>query len=305
MPLRKYLITGATGKQGGAVVEALIRHISSTSSTDIKIIAVSRKPDSPAAQRLSSKPEVSVIQGEPKSLSTVLERTGPVDGVFLVSVAVPFHPTAEEEQCLPALDACIAHGVRHIVFTSADRGGDVESESNPTPVVHNAAKFRIEKYLKDKTEGHDTIWTILRPVSFMDNLSPDFMGRAFASLFAGLGDKPTQMVSLRDVGRFGAMALLEPDKFNGRAIGLAGEEVTFSQVKAIFKQTMGYEMPRTFGFVGPLIRILVKEVRDMMGWVKTDGFKVDIAALRGQFPGIQDFASWLKESSQYEKRDPK
>jgi uncharacterized protein YbjT (DUF2867 family) len=304
MAPRKYLITGATGKQGGAVVDALLQYISSISATDIKIIALSRKPDSPAAQILSGKPNVTVIQGAPNDLSAVLEQTGPLDGAFLVSVAVPFHPAAEEEQCLPALDACFAHAVRHIVFTSADRGGDVTSDSNPTAVAHHAAKFRIEQYLKEKAQSCGITWTILRPASFMDNFSPDLMGKVFAGLFADIGEKPVQLISLHNVGRFGAMALLEPDRFRGRAIGLAGDEVNSSQAKAIFLQTMGYDLPQTFRFVGPLIRALVTDVRDMMRWLMTDGFKVDIPALKAAFPdmGIQDFPTWLKESSKFEKK---
>lgn len=307
MAPRRYLVTGATGKQGGAVVEALLDHISTTSATDITIIALSRNPDSPAAQALSSKPNITIIKGAPNNLSAALKQTGPLDGVFLVSVAVPFRPAAEEEQCIPALDACVANSVKHIVFTSADRGGDGASDSNPTTVDHNAAKLRIEQYLKEKAESHSITWTILRPVSFMDNFSPDLMGKVFAGLFAGIGEKPVQLISLHDVGRFGAMALLEPDRFKDRAIGLAGDELNSSQLKTIFQNTMGYELPQTYGFVGPLIRTLFKEVRDMMGWLKTDGFKVDIPALRAAFPSvdIQDFSTWLKVSSQFKKRDTK
>ena len=55
---------------------------------------------------------------------------------------------------MPALDACFKHGVKHIVFTCADRGGDEASDSNPTAVGHNACKFRIENYLKEKAPGN-------------------------------------------------------------------------------------------------------------------------------------------------------
>jgi hypothetical protein len=41
--------------------------------------------------------------------------------------------------------------------------------------------------------------------------------------------------------------------------------------------------------------------------LKTDGFKVDIPALKASFPAmeIQDFPTWLEESSKFEKRDVK
>ena len=99
----------------------------------------------------------------------------------------------------------------------------------------------------------------------MDNFSPDLMGKVFAVLFAGLGEKPLQLISLHDIGRVGAIALLEPAQMQGQAIGLAGGELASAQVKATFLHTLGYELPRTFGFVGPLPRALFKDVRDMMG----------------------------------------
>jgi uncharacterized protein YbjT (DUF2867 family) len=300
MAARRFLITGATGKQGGAVLDALLSRFSS-SSTPIEILALTRKPDSTKAKFLASKPNVTIIQGDTTDSSAIFAKTGPVDGVFLVSVAIPWRGSAEEEQALPPIDASIAHGVKHIVFTSIDRGG-AASDHTPTHVGHFAAKYRIEQYLKEKAAKSGVTWTILRPTAFMDNLSPDFNGKAFASMWAGIGSKPLQLVSLKDIGHFGAVALLEPEKFKDKDIGLAGDELTLEEARKVFRETMGYEMPQTFWFVGAAIKFMVKEVRDMMGWLETNGYKVDIPALRKSYPELQDFSTFLKENSGFEKK---
>ena len=64
---------------------------------------------------------------------------------------------------------------------------------------------------------------------------------------------------------------------------------------------MGYEMLQTFGFVGAMIKFLVKEVREMMGWLETNGYKVDIPALRRSYPELQDFPTFLKENSGFKE----
>jgi len=300
MAARRFLVIGATGKQGGAVLDALLSRVS-PSSLPIEILALTRKPDSSKAKSLASKPNVTIIQGDTADASTIFAKTGPVDGVFLVSVAIPWKASAEEKQALPPIDASIAHGVKHIVFTSIDRGG-AASDQMPTSVGHFAAKYRIEQYLKEKAAGSGTTWTILRPTAFMDNISPDFNGKVFVSMWAGIGSKPLQLVSLKDIGHFGAAALLEAEKYKGQAIGLAGDELTLDEACKVFRETMGYEMPKTFRFVGAMIKFMLKEVREMMGWLETSGYKVDIPALRKSYPGLQDFSTFLKENSGFKKK---
>ena len=169
----------------------------------------------------------------------------------------------EEAQARPMIEESVKHGVEHFVFTSVDRGGPADSEENPTEIAHFASKHRIEHFLKEKTAGTKTQWTILRPVCFMDNLTPNFMGKGFASMWKGVGDKPLQLISVHDIGVFGARAFTDPEAYKGRAITLAGDELTLEQGKKVFKENVGYDMPETFGFVGSGIKFMVKEMGTM------------------------------------------
>jgi len=207
MSVRKFLITGATGKQGGAVIEALLER--STTAPDLfKILAVTRNPESTSAKSLAAKPNIEIVQGDTADAEAIFAKTGPVDGVFLVTMMGK--EGDEEKQAHSVIDASVKHGVKHIVFTSVDRGGPGKSEGTPTNIPHFASKHRIEEYLKEKAATNDVEWTILRPVAFMDNLTPNFMGKVFASMWASIGEKPLQLVSVKDIGHFGAVALLEP-----------------------------------------------------------------------------------------------
>lgn len=295
MATRKILITGATGKQGGAVIDALL-----SSGSSFQILALTRNASSRSAQSLASKPNVTVVEGDSSSPASVFKAHSPIHAVF--SVTIPGKAGAEEGQAKPLIDESVKNGVDHFVFTSVDRGGPGRSERNPTNIEHFASKHRIEEYLKEKSEnGSKMAFTILRPVCFMDNLTPDFIGRSFASMWRGVANKPLQLVSVHDIGNFAAKAFLNPE-YKGKAISLAGDELTIEDGRKIFKETMGHAMPESFGFVGIGLKLVMKELGTMFKWFETDGYGADVLALRKEEPALQDFSNWLKESSKFSKQ---
>jgi uncharacterized protein YbjT (DUF2867 family) len=174
---KNLLVTGATGKQGGALISALL---ASNAAAEFAIHAVTRNPSSAAAKSLASKPNVKVIRGDlsdPDALFT----EGGVQFWGVYSVQVPMgqgqSPVTEEKQGIQLVDAAIAHGhVKHFVYTSADRGGP-KSSSNPTNIPHFISKFHIEKHLVEKAKGSSMGYTIFRPVAFLENLTNDFAGK--------------------------------------------------------------------------------------------------------------------------------
>lgn len=253
MAAKKLLIMGGTGKQGGAAIDALLK-----SQSNFQILALTRNASSPSALRLASNPQITLVEGDASSPASIFAAHKPIHGVFCMT---SMGKVSEEDQAKPLIDAAAANGVQHFVFTSVDRGGPGRSEQNPTVIPHFASKHRIEEYLKEKsaTASPQMDWTILRPVAFMDNLTPDFMGKGFASMWGGVGAKPLQLVSVHDIGVFAARAFTDPAAYKGRAISLAGDELTLEQGKKVFKQVEGYDMPETWGFVGAGIKMMSKE----------------------------------------------
>lgn len=76
----KILVVGATGQQGGGVVNALL----SLGSTDLTITASTRNPTSAAAQKLSSK-GVGLCKGDLLDRESLVAALADVDAAYLVT----------------------------------------------------------------------------------------------------------------------------------------------------------------------------------------------------------------------------
>ncbi|KAK3078102.1 hypothetical protein LTS18_008438, partial [Coniosporium uncinatum] len=132
-PLRNLVVTGATGKQGGALISALL---CKGPSNPFKIYAITRNPASHSAQALASKPNISIIKGDLDDSAAILAQIPQPWGVFGVTMPLP-NARVEEANGKKLVDAAAAAGVKHFVFTSADRGGD-RSNDDETNVPHFA-----------------------------------------------------------------------------------------------------------------------------------------------------------------------
>jgi hypothetical protein len=112
-----------------------------------------------------------------------------------------------------------------------------------------------------------------------------------------VGKKPIQVVAASDIGHFAAEALLHPDKYSGKAVGIAGDELNFEQACKVFEERMGVKMPTTFCVVGTLAKLAMSDIGAMFHWFETDGYNVDIKAARAEYPDLQDFGTWVEKSS--------
>lgn len=302
------LVVGATGKQGRSVIAALLGD--RTPDSPLKLLALTRDPSSAAAQALAAQhPDaIELVQGDLAEPEAVFGRwaKGHVSGVFLHTV--PGGRVDEEKQGIPFIDAAVAHGVKHIVFSSVDRGGDEESWRNPTAVKHFYQKHHVELHLRDAGLRHAAdadrngfTWTVLRPVAFMDNMNPGFFCSVFTAMWHAALSPSTklQLVSVRDIGVFASKALREPERWAGRAVSLAGDEMTLAEARERFHKVTGRELPQAWAIVARGVLWAVKEVGDMFRFFEEEGYGADIAALSGEEPTLQDFETWLKESSQW------
>ncbi|OKL64440.1 hypothetical protein UA08_00192 [Talaromyces atroroseus] len=273
----KYLlITGATGKQGGGVIDALIRE-----DADFEILAVTRDTSSSRAQKLKQKSaSIQLIEGDldqPDEIFTNAEKviSQPIWGVFSVQVPVPsgLKHDSEERQGKGLIDAALQKNVKCFVYTSVDRGGEA-SFDNPTPIPHFSSKHYIEHHLVKKAKGTDMAWTILRPTAFLENFTPNFF--------------------VSDIGFFGAQAFLHPNQYQNKCISLAGDELSYSEMAMIFHAKCGRDVPLTFDFVGRILMWMMKDLGYMFQWFYDSGYKADIPALKKIKPDLKDFKTGLK-----------
>ena len=292
---RPILITGATGKQGGSVLRALLAH-PKYSSTTYPIYAVTRNPASPGATRLAAlSSSISLVAGDLNDSPAIFASlpTKPW-GVFSVQLS----GKTEVPQGKALVDAAVQAGVSHFVYTSVDRAGG----EDPTDVPHFMTKHEIERYLMKKSEESKgkLTYTILRPVFFLENLEWGFVGKIVATAWRNaVGSHKLQVIATTDIGAIGARAFLENDNplFKNQGISLAGDELTFEEANKICLEKTGQEIPVTFGFLSTLLLWASKDMRLMFRFFVIKGYSADIAANRKMNEQLMDFPTWVERSS--------
>jgi uncharacterized protein YbjT (DUF2867 family) len=308
------LITGATGNQGGAVIRALLAD--PEASTAFSILALTRNTHSTPAAALAAKyPTIKLIEGnldDPQAIFT--QAATPIFGVFSVqnSMIRGSSNEIEERQGKDLIDAAIKNNVKHFVYASVDRHGK-RSDTDPTNVPHFANKYRIEKYLQKKSAaaGGSMTWTILRPTGFMENFAsppfaPAFMGKVFASVwrYAIPEDVPMQLISVVDIGWFGAQAFLrsQSKEYRNTAISLAADELTFTEASKVCKEKTGFEMAAMPNIVAWGVLKVMGDVRVMFEWFAKERLDADIVECRRLHPKMMNFGDWVERESGFVKK---
>ncbi len=271
------VVTGSTGKQGGAVARGLLER-------GHKVRAVTRDTNSSQARSLANAGAM-LVAASLEDTAAIAEALEGSTSMF--AMTTPIGGTeAETRQGVAAADAAKAAGV-HLVFAS------VGSADRQTGVPHFDSKYEVEKYIAKIGVRA----TILAPVAFMENLyfGKEQLARGiYASALPPA--RALAQVAVADIGAVAVRVLENADRFAGKRFDLAGDELTGNDAMAILSRVTG----RPFGYY----QFPLDVVRQRMGedalrmyeWFDRVGFAVDRAALRREFPDVafHDFESWAK-----------
>jgi uncharacterized protein YbjT (DUF2867 family) len=274
------LVIGATGRQGGATARALGR-------LSVPVRALVRDPKEPAAQALArSGAEIAV--GNLDDVDSLVAAMAGVRGVYSIQNWWLTGATREVRQGKNVADAVKKARVPHLVYSSvggADRGAEI---------THWQTKWQIELYIREL--GLPA--TILRPVSFMETYYiPDVeKGILGGKLLDPIrAEKPYQLIATDDIGEWAALALSQPERFKGKALEIAGDELTNPEIAAAFARVMGrpVKFQRLPLFLTRLV--LGKEFYQMFRWFNDHGYRADLAALRREYPEVKptSLEAWL------------
>ncbi|TKA83376.1 Cysteine desulfurase, mitochondrial [Friedmanniomyces simplex] len=110
---------------------------------------------------------------------------------------------------------------------------------------------------------------------------------------------PNQWIATSDIGVFAKLAFQSPEKYNQRAIGLAGDELTSQQLSQAFKNKTGQPMDGTFWFLGSFLKYMVTELGTMINWFGSEGYKADIPELKKMHPGLLSMEEWIETKSAF------
>mgnify|MGYP003694281441 CR=1 FL=1 len=187
------LVTGVTGKQGGAVARELV-------ASGVRVRGMTRHPESDAA-RAMQKLGVEIVAGDFDDEASVKRALVGAWGAFSVQNTLEVGVEREEEQGKRFAKLAREAGIQHLVYSS------VASAHRQTGIPHFENKWRIEQTIRDL--GFPT-HVVLRPVFFMENLtSPSFVPAIQQGQLA-VGMEPTtvlQMIAVQDIGRVRRMGV--------------------------------------------------------------------------------------------------
>ena len=282
------LVTGATGRQGGAVT----RHLLARGFT---VRALTRDPNRSAARGLAAR-GVELAAGNLDDARSLERACAGVDGVFSVQNFWEVGARREVAQGKNLADAAKQARVGHFVYSSV---GGAERHSG---IDHWESKWTIEQHIRTL----ELPATILRPAAFMENYYIDKVEIALlkGKLVDAIGPhKPYQTIATDDIGAFAALAFTRPRDLIGRAIELAGSELTNPQAAEVFSRVLG--KPVRFQRL-PLIMTrlaLGREFYQMFRWFNDAGFQADIPALHRDYPEVplMDLETWLRREG-WDKR---
>ena len=274
------LVAGATGRQGGAVIEHLLKN-------NLTVRALSRTPASISAQLLVSR-GVTIVKGDmgdPQSLLLAMEGC---DGVFSIQNYFEYGAEKEIQYGKNMADAAKKSNVSHFIYNS------VCCADSKTGVPHFETKNSIEQYVKKI--GLPA--TIFRPVKFMENYYiPQVFkgilgGKLFDSIKAG---KKHQVITVDDIGAYVADAFTNPETYLNKTIEIAGDELTNEQVASTMTEVLGMKVK--FKKLPLIIARVVmdKEMYLMFKWFNENGFNVDINETKTNFPAVNvtTLKNWL------------
>ncbi|OBK19249.1 NmrA/HSCARG family protein [Mycobacterium asiaticum] len=272
------LVLGATGGQGGAVVNALLER-------GYPVRALVRRPDSPRVRRLSER-GVEAVAGSLDDRSALGAAMRDVAGVFAVTTPFEAGPEMEVAQGRAIVAAAVDAQVPHLVFSSV-AGADQHSG-----VPHFESKAIIEAELA----ASGLPYTITAPTYFYDNA----LG-GVDRIYAGILDLPLppdrslQQLARSDLGAFVTKVLSDPKPYVGKRIELASDDPTPAQMTEALGTALGrpVRLEQT-----PLESIRSTDMHAMWSFLNGPGYQVDLADLHAANSDIewQSFAAWAQQT---------
>jgi uncharacterized protein YbjT (DUF2867 family) len=283
------LITGATGRQGGAVLRHLLKQ------GGWKLRALVHRTDPRGIDGLTQQ-GVEVVQGDLEDVSSLEVAVRGAYGVYSVQNFWAVGARREVQQGRNLAAVAKKAGVQHFVY------GSVGGAERKTGIPHWESKWEIENYIRQLKLPA----TVLRPVSFMEtyHILEVEVGILKGKLADAVrGDKPYQTIATDDIGAFAALAFARPKDFVGLELEIAGSELTNPEAAKVFSCVMG--KPVKFRKLPlPIVRVFLgKEFYLMFRWFNEAGYKADITELKRRYPEVHlhSLEEWLREDG-WDKR---
>jgi uncharacterized protein YbjT (DUF2867 family) len=309
MPDKKIIaVIGATGAQGGGVVNAILNDPSGGFTPR----AITRNVNSDKAKALSSK-GVEVVQADADDIESLKKAFKGAYGAFCVTNYWEYlSPEKEKAQAKNMAEAAKDAKVSHVVWSTLEDSREwIPLDDNRMPtlmdnykVPHFDAKGESNKFFKEA--GVPTTFMIAS--FYWDNFIYFGMGPKKGqdgklAITFPLDDKKLAGIGAGDIGKCAYGIFKAGNKYIGKTIGIAGDQLTGSEMAEKFSKALGKDVHynsvppdvyRSFGFPG------ADDLGNMFQFhrdFQKDYLEVrDIARTKSLNPELKNFDEWLEEN---------
>jgi uncharacterized protein YbjT (DUF2867 family) len=269
-------VIGATGQQGGAVVDALLKH-------SVPIRAATRNPHGDKARMLAQRGVEVVYADLEDDVDSVRAAFDGAAAAFAMTTHDGPDGTKREVAHGGVIAAAAADaGLPFLVYSSV---GGVDRDSG---VPHFESKHRIEQRLRGSVPV-----AFVRPTFFMETLRLTIQrddGRLTIAMPLP-EDVALQMISARDIGRVAATLLLTGDPAVA-SVEIAGDELTGEQIAKRVAHQLG--SPTTYVQLPPDVLGDDEDLKMMFAWLADlPAYQADFERTRELVPELEDLSGWL------------
>jgi uncharacterized protein YbjT (DUF2867 family) len=296
---------GPAASQGGSTARALL------ASGRFAVRALTRRPASPAAlalRRLGAE----VIQADLDDAASLRRALGGAQGLFAATPYWTHHSADREfEQARRLADAAAAAEVPHVVWSTQEdtrRWVLLEDAQWPTlggrwKVPHMDAKGAANELFRERGVPTTRLaaaffWDDLVRFGLMPRRAPD--GRLVFPL--PMGERALPGMAMADIGPIACALLSRPERWVGKAVGVAGAHLTGRAMADGFARALGEAVHHH----SPQPDVLAaRPLPGASGVANMFRFQHDfcselralrpVAATRELHPGLLDFDGWLAQ----------
>jgi uncharacterized protein YbjT (DUF2867 family) len=274
------VVTGATGRQGGAAVRHLL-------SDGWRVRAVTRSPGSDRARALVGR-GVEVVSADMADLDAMRRACAGAYGVYSVQNPMVAGEEGEAEQGRNVATAAADAGVAHLVYGAAGPG------TPGTGVAAWDVKLQVTAYARSR--GLPV--TVLRPMAFMDlmtdkDLYPPIAAWHLMPRLVG-EDRPLPWLSAEDLGAIAARVFGDPATYTGTDLGLAADVRSLAQCREVWRDVAGRSPRRTPMPLWLFERFVGPDLTRMWRWLATHDVEVDVEQTRSIHPGAETVEEFLR-----------
>ncbi|MFG3334083.1 NmrA family NAD(P)-binding protein [Streptomyces tendae] len=232
------LVTGATGRQGGATARALL-------ASGVPVRALVRDPSTERAAAVAGL-GAELVAGDLDDRDSVVRAAAGARAVF--SVQMPDFDRrgfeGEVDQAVHLIEGAREAGAPQFVHTSVSGAGQHTSWVKDRwgwMEPYYSAKAGIQDRVREAGFEH---WTIVKPGYFMENLLPSeaiVFPRGVRGGLVSLLKPATRLslVAVDDIGATAAAAVAEPERFDRVELELASDLLTMREIAEILSGHLG------------------------------------------------------------------